>query len=129
MSVGAKRRFSTSGRAGGPVGRSVGGALIVCADGIPSLLAQADRTAGPPAPAEEPSERRPQVEPSGARYRIDMDQEAMVLFPLYFGNVGMRPRTQFANEPLFWPFTFTAETLPVPRTTKSTLISLTPGFL
>ena len=27
-------------------------------------------------------------------YFIDIDQEAIVLLPLYFGNVGMRPSTQ-----------------------------------
>ncbi len=34
-------------------------------------------------------------------YLIDIDQLAMVLFPLNLGNVGMRPRTQLANEPPF----------------------------
>ena len=32
---------------------------------------------------------------------MDIDQLAMVLFPLYFGNIGMRPSTQLANEPPF----------------------------
>src|SRR5437764_1020285 len=57
--------------------------------------------------------------------RIDIDQLAMVLLPLNFGNVGIRPCTQLAKPPR-WPLTFTAETLPVPRITNSRLISVKP---
>src|SRR6185295_16491164 len=58
--------------------------------------------------------------------RIDIDQLAIVLVPLNFGNIGMRWSTHCGNDPVFWPLTFTADTLPVPRMTKSTLISPAP---
>ena len=63
------------------------------AKGFQACLPEADRTSAPSARAEETGERSAQ--------RIDIDQLAMVLLPLYLGKVGMRPRTQFANEPPF----------------------------
>ncbi len=56
---------------------------------------------------------RPRVSCAGgsARYRIDIDQLAIVFDPLNLGKLNdcMRPRTQEGKAPACWPLTLTAD--------------------